>query len=428
VLQTLLWISRPIGFMDACRQRYGTMFTAHFTGLGASRNIVFVADPAGVREVFAGDPGQLLAGRANVTLGAILGEHSLLLLDGAQHLRERKLMSPPFHGERMRAYEATMQRAPAQRVRAWQPGRELKLLPEMQRITLDVIVQAVFGFDDPMEQAYVRGLLQRMLALGSGSARVAALAFARVEAHGLTPWGKFCALKRQVDAALVQQIRRRRASAEQRDDVLTLLLASTDEQGVPLSDEDLCDELLTLLVAGHETTATAMAWALDLLLHHPAELAALQDSLAEGDSRRLDAVIKEPLRLRPVLPIVARLLTQPFRVMGQTLPRGTVVAPCIYLTQRDPNVYPEPDQFRPARFLDRAPEPYSWLPFGGGVRRCLGASFAAVEMRIVLTTILQSVRLRAQDVRLERVTRRAVTLVPRQGTRVLVEQRIPAGV
>jgi cytochrome P450 len=233
-----------------------------------------------------------------------------------------------------------------------------------------------------------------------------------------------------VDEALQAQIDRRRATGvDGHDDVLSMLIAARDEDGRPLTDSELRDELITLLVAGHETTATALAWAFDLLLHHPHTLEALVDAIDSGDARYPDALIKETLRIRPVVPIVARYLREPFTVMGHELPAGSVVAPCIYLTQRRPDLYPQPDSFRPERFIEGAPDTYAWLPFGGGVRRCLGASFAQFEMRVVLSTVLSALRLSAADESFDDTTRRAVTLVPRRGVRVTVDgerQRRPA--
>jgi cytochrome P450 len=419
LIQTLLWIFRPIEYMETCRAKYGDIFTLRFTGLGVSHRIVFIADPSGVRAIFGGDPEVLRAGAANVALAVLLGEHSLLLLDGREHLRQRKLMLPPFHGERMRSYESTMREITLDHIHRWPRERPFPILPEMQSITLEVILRTVFGFDDATLRDEMRGLLQRMLSLGSGTARVALVAFARHELGGRSPWARFMAARRDVDAALHAQIQRRRASEpEKHDDVLSMLLTARDEEDRPLSDEELRDELITLLVAGHETTATALAWAFDLLLHHPQEMDALLSSLDTGEGRYVDAVIKETLRIRPVVPIVARYLGEPFSVMGHEIPARTVVAPCIYLTQRDPEVYPDANRFRPQRFLGGAPDPYAWLPFGGGVRRCLGASFAQFEMRVVLRTILSELQLRAAGSEFEQTTRRAVTLVPRGGVRV----------
>jgi cytochrome P450 len=422
----MFWIMRPLEFMAACRTRFGDVFTVRFTGLGPTRELVFLADPRAVKEVFAGRPDTMHAGEANAPLEPLLGRYSVLLLDGPEHLRQRKLMLPPLHGERMRAYESVMRDVTLERQRTWPPRRAFALLPEMQRITIEVILRTVFGFDEGDQLSRMRSLLQRMLRFGEGRARMLAFAFARVELNGRGPWGEFMAARREVDRALFEQIeRRRRGTPGERNDVLSLLLEARDDEGNAMSDEELRDELLTLLVAGHETTATALAWTLDLLLHRPAVLHRLVDAVDSGDSRLLDATVKESLRIRPVVPIVARMLQHPFTVLGHELPRGTVVAPCIYLTQRRDDVYAEPSRFIPERFLGDAPDPYAWLPFGGGVRRCLGASFATFEMRVVLRTILSSAVLRAADPALERVSRRAVTLVPRNGTRVVYDRPRP---
>jgi len=422
-IQTLHWITRPIAFMNSCRSRYGDVFTVHFAGLGINQKLVFIADPDGVRSVFGGDPSILFAGSGNRALGPLLGEHSILLLDGAEHLRQRKLMLPPLHGERMKAYESVMRDVTLERVRQWPEATPFAVLPEMQAITLEVILRTVFGFDDNAERRdRMRTLLQRMLRFGSGRVRLLAMSFARVELNGRTPWGQFVAAKHEVDDAIIEQIHHRRdqGAGAAGDDVLSLLLQARDEHGEPMSDAELRDELLTLLVAGHETTATSLAWAFDLLLHHRAALERLVAEIDAGETAMLDATIKETLRIRPVLPIVARRLQEPFSVLGRELPAGVVVAPCIYLTQRRPDVYEHPNRFIPERFLGGAPDPYAWLPFGGGVRRCLGASFATFEMRVVLRTVLSAVALRAASPALEQVSRRAITLVPRRGTQVIV--------
>ncbi|MBV8195787.1 MAG: cytochrome P450 [Candidatus Dormibacteraeota bacterium] len=422
-LQTLLWITRPIEFMEACRRRFGDVFTVRFAGLGLGRSIVFIGDPEGVRTVFGADPSALRAGVANAPLRAILGDHSLLLLDGPEHLRQRKLMLPPFHGERMRRYERTMQDAAVDEFASWHDGETHTLLPAMQRITLEVILRTVFGIEGGSERDHMRALLQSMLRLGSGAIPLATMAFLPYELGGITPWGRFVRAKRAVDAALLAQIERRRQQGTAgHDDVLSLLLDARDEHGVPLSDEELRDELITLLVAGHETTATALAWTLDLVLHHPRVRERLRDAVAAGDDRYIDAVIKETLRIRPVVPIVVRMLTRPFTVLGHALPAGAVVAPSIYLTQRRDDAYPRPGVFEPERFLDGGPESYAWLPFGGGVRRCLGASFASFEMRVVLRTLIERVSLHAASQRFDDTTRRAVTLVPRHGVRVVIDR------
>jgi len=429
-VQTMLWITRPIAFMNACRRRYGDVFSIRFNGLGVRQKLVFIADPAGVRTVFSGDPDVLRAGSGNRPLAPLLGRRSVLLLDGAEHLRQRKLLLPPLHGERMKSYEPVMRGITLDSAQRWPRQQAFALLPHMQSITLDVILRTVFGFDDDVRRDDMRARLQRMVRAGSGSARLVAMAIAQVELRGRSPWGRFMAAKRDVDEAILDQIRRRRerAGSDSGDDVLSLLLEARDEQGEPMSDDELRDELLTLLVAGHETTATSLAWAFDLLLHHPRVLERLVAELDAGETRYLDATIKETLRIRPVVPIVVRRLEQPFEVLGRTIPAGTAVAPCIYLTQRHPDVYEHPNRFVPDRFVDGAPDPYAWLPFGGGVRRCLGASFATFEMRVVLRTVLTAVTLRPASGTLEQVSRRAVTLVPRHGTKVVCVSRREAAI
>jgi cytochrome P450 len=407
--------------MNECRKRYGDVFTVRFTGLGPTRELVFLADPKAVRAVFSGDPATLHAGSGNAPLEPLLGRHSVLMLDGPEHMRQRKLMLPPLHGDTLKAYEPMMRGITLATLRNWPRNEAFALLPHMQNITLEVILRTVFGFENEAQRDRMRALLQRMLRFGSGRIRLLAFAFARFELGGRGPWGEFASARREVDDALFEQIRRRRAAGDtaSRNDVLSLLLQARDQEGRGMSDEELRDELLTLLVAGHETTATALAWTLDLLLHHPSTLGRLIATLEEGDSSLLDATIKESLRVRPVVPIVVRQLQERFRVLDHELPAGVIVAPCIYLTQRRADVYPQPARFQPERFLSGAPDPYAWLPFGGGVRRCLGASFATFEMRVVLRTVLTSVQLRAASPTQERVTRRAVTLVPRNGTRVI---------
>src|SRR5438132_1772309 len=295
-LQTMLWISRPIPFMEACRRRYGDVFTVKFTGLSTQRNIVFVADPEGIKTVFAGDPEVLEAGSGNAPLEALLGRYSVLVLDGPEHQRQRKLMMPPLHGERMKSYEAVMRDTTLARINRWQRNQPFALLPEMQEITLEVILRTVFGFDDDdARRNRMRTLLQRMLHFGSGRLRLLAFAFARFELGGRTPWGQFQAAKREVDAAILDQINLRRSQLATRhgEDVLSLLLQARDENGEPMTDEELRDELLTLLVAGHETTATSLAWAVDLLLHNPTSLDSLITDIDSGSDTWLDATVKE---------------------------------------------------------------------------------------------------------------------------------------
>jgi cytochrome P450 len=414
------FIFQPTKFLDACHERIGDYFTLK---PAPGRTLVVTADPAAVKQVFTGDPALLHAGEANVVLAPLLGNRSVLLLDGAEHLRQRKLMLPPFHGERMRLYVRAMEEAAEWHIAGWPRRRPFAVLPSMQAITLDVIMRAVFGVDDAAGRERLARPLRRQLDAVASRLQVFLLLATsnRGEPGTRGPWARIAAARRQADEQIYQQIRARRADprSEQRTDVFSMLLAARDEDGEPLSDAELRDELMTLLVAGHETTATAMAWTLERIVRHPEVLERLQSQ--PGDDEYLDAVIKETLRLRPVVPAVARKLMVPMEFGGWQLPPGVHVAPSIYLLHRRPDLYPDPLAFRPERFLGVTPGTYEWIPFGGGVRRCLGASFALIEMRVVLGTILRSVRLEpAPAAADESVMRRAVTFAPTRGGRVAI--------
>jgi cytochrome P450 family 135 len=303
----------------------------------------------------------------------------------------------------------------------------------MQAITLEIILRTVFGLEDATQVERLAEPLRRLLDSTSHPARLLALQFTSSAKGGpRSPWGRVRALMAPADALLYEEIRTRRAAAgedgfAERDDILSLLLGARDEDGNALTDDELRDELMTLLVAGHETTATALAWTLERLVRHPDVLARLYEEQEQGGSDYLDAVIKETLRLRPVVPGVIRQLQRPMDFGGWTLPPGVHIAPSIYLIHRRADLYPEPDAFRPERFLDRSPGTYEWLPFGGGIRRCLGASFALYEMRVVLATILRRARLETTSEAAERVKRRFVTYTPARGGRVRVTERLDQG-
>jgi cytochrome P450 family 135 len=414
------FIFQPTKFLDRCHERMGDYFTLK---PAPGRTLVVTADPAAVKQVFTGDPALLRAGEANVVLGPLLGQRSVLLLDGAEHLRQRKLMLPPFHGERMRLYMGAMEEAATWHVAGWPRGRPFSVLPSMQAITLDVIMRAVFGVDDAAGRDRLADPLRRQL--DSVSNRLQVLLLFATSNNGQPgtrgPWARIAAARREADAQIYEQIRVRRADprAAERTDVFSLLLAARDEDGEPLSDEELRDELMTLLVAGHETTATAMAWTLERITRHPEVLERLQADPDDGEY--LDAVIKETLRLRPVVPAVGRKLVEPMEFGGWMLPAGVHIAPSIYLLHRRPDLYPDPLAFKPERFVGKQPGTYEWIPFGGGIRRCLGASFALIEMKVVLGTILRTVKLKPQpSEESESVVRRAVTFAPTRGGRVAV--------
>ncbi len=420
-MMTAGFMLTPTRFLEACQRRCGDYFTLRPT---AERVLVITADPAAVKRVFTGDPNQLHAGAGNVPLAPLLGSGSVLLLDGAEHLRHRRLLLPPFHGERMRNYESLIGEVARRHVAAWPRGRRFPVLPSMQAITLEVIMRAVFGFADGERRERIGKPLRGVLDAVGSRARVLALALTDGRGGPLSPWRRFAAQRARADELLFAEIRARRADPHgaDGDDIFSLLLAARDPDGDPLSDSELRDELMTLLVAGHETTATALAWALERLVRSPRVLERLVAEERDGDHTYLDAVIKETLRLRPVVPAVVRQLQQPMELGGWKLPAGVHVAPSIYLLHRRADLYPDPLEFRPERFLGEPPGTYEWIPFGGGVRRCLGASFALLEMRIVLREVLAAVALRRTPGRAgEGVTRRAITFAPTRGGRVVAD-------
>jgi cytochrome P450 family 135 len=409
----------PYSWMARRRERYGDVFSSHFPFFG---RVVYVADPALVKEVFTGAPDVFHAGEANATvLGDALGDNSLLTLDEGRHMSQRKLLLPPFHGAAVRRYVDVMAEATTREVQRWPVGRAFALRPHMQAITLDVILRAVFGVRDGERMDLFRGRIPR---LGNLSSVLDWLPFMQRELGGITPAARFRKAVAAVDELIYAEIAERRelGDAAERDDVLTLLLSARHEDGSPMTDIELRDELMTLLTAGHETTATGLSWAFERLLRTPRVMERLLESL--DDDEYLDAVVKETLRVRPVIVDVARKLTRDVEIGAWRLPAGTMVLPAIAALHARADLYPSPEQFRPERFLDDGAESYAWIPFGGGVRRCIGASFAQVEMRVVLREVLRRVRLRADSQRRERPQVRHVTVVPSRGCRVVVEERL----
>ena len=349
-----------------------------------------------------------------------LGDHSLLTLDEGRHLSQRKLLLPPFHGESVRRYVEVMAEATEREVATWPIGKEIQLRPRMQAITLEVILRAVFGVRDDARMDLFR---ERIPPLGEATSILNWLPFMDRDLGGITPAARFRRALAAVDELIYAEIADRRAAPDGEDrDVLSLLLRARHEDGSPMTDPELRDELMTLLTAGHETTATGLAWAFERLLRTPRVLARLTASLDDGDY--LDAVVKETLRVRPVVVDVARKLTRETEVAGWRLPAGTLVLPAIAVMHARPDLYDSPEEYRPERFLDSETESYAWIPFGGGVRRCIGASFAQVEMRTVLREVLRRVRLRAPSQRPERGVIRHVTVVPGRGARAVVTERL----
>jgi cytochrome P450 len=417
LLQLGRWVLRPIPLLEECQREYGDVFTWRAM---RNANFVIVADPDLIKQVFAADTDTLLAGVGNaVILEPMLGKHSLLTLDRGEHLRQRRLLLPAFHGERMKEYAATMRAITNDAIDRWPVGREMALHPEMQAITLDVILRTVFGLDHGSRYKALRAQLIEFLEISSNPLLLlpGLLGFNPFR----VPWLRLAKLKVTIDNAIYKIIAERRGQARGTD-VLSMMLDARDDEGEPMSDVEIRDELVTLLLAGHETTATSLAWTFDLLLAHSQVMNRLRDELAAGKDEYLDAVIRETLRMRPIVPLVGRYVAKPFQLGPWLLPKGTHIAPSIYLSGMRPSSHREPKRFDPERWIGVKPDPYTWLPFGGGIRRCIGMAFAQFEMKVVIQTIVQRTRMRAVGGPAS-VVRRGITLAPSDGRRVVVAER-----
>jgi cytochrome P450 family 135 len=422
IVQAWLWLKRPAWFLDRCSRAYDDVFTMR---LPLGMNLVHIADPELVKTVFSGSSDTLRAGLANAAiLGPLVGPNSVAVLDGIEHARQRKLILPAFHGDRMRAWEATIRAVTRAEIIRWPLGKPFALRPSMQSITLNVIMRVVFGADESAGQDELRHRAVTFIGIGRNP-----FLFLATRDRWLGPraaWKRFTEARDALHAALAKQIRERRHvfDLDQRGDVLSQLLLARDDEGRAMSDDEVRDELVTLLFAGHETTATSLAWAFDLLMHHPHVLSRLLPELDGGRSQYLDAVIMETLRVRPTFPLIDRQVCQTTRIGGYTIPPGAVLCPNIYLTQRRRDLYHDPAAFRPERFAGQAPPGFGWFPFGGGTRRCLGAVFATFEMPIVISEVLRAVTLRPASRRPARIRRESVTFVPHDGVRCIVTARI----
>lgn len=379
------------------------------------------SSPALVQELLAQPADVLAAGKANAFLAPVVGRQSLLLLDGEEHLQMRRMQLPAFHGERLREYERAIQQIADERVARWPLEREFAAWPRMQAITLDVIVRVIFGIEDGERREQVREAVRALLSLSTRPSIFIVGGLVGVLRGERPTEQAFVArpvlrLRDRLGRLLDAEIRRRREEgAEDRGDVLSMLLAARTEEGEPLPDAVVRDQLITLLVAGHETTATALAWAVERIARHPELQARLAAEALDGRHELIDATVKETLRLRPVLPLFVREALQPVQIGGYEHPAGTLLAGATIALHRNRSVYPDADRFRPERFLgEDAPGTYAWTPFGGGVRRCLGASFALLEMRCVLSALLAERRLEPVGSRSEQVRRRSIVLAPSQ--------------
>jgi cytochrome P450 len=418
VAQTAIWFRHAQWMLRQCAARFGETFTLRILHEGIW---VVVSNPEHVKQVFTGDPRVFHAGEGNRILLPVLGPHSVLLLDEAEHMEQRKLLLPHFHGRRMQSYERLMREIAVAEIGRWPRGVPHRLRPRMQALTLEIILRAVFGVQTGRRLEELRAELRGLLDLLS-TPRMFAFPLA-LGPERIAEWGPFRRLIAEVDRLVYELIaeRRRAPDLQDRDDILSLLLQARREgDGSPMSDRELRDELLTLLVAGHETTANALAWAVERLVRHPDKLERLAEEVCAGETAYLDAVVTETLRLRPVISIVARRLREPVEIGGWLIPAGATVTPSIYLVHRRPDVYPEPEAFRPERFLADPPGTYTWIPFGGGVRRCLGAAFAQFEMGVVLGELVKLTTPRPARPEPEPVLRRSITETPQRDAEVVL--------
>jgi cytochrome P450 len=423
-MQMVGFWTRPLAFLESCRERYGKRFTIQ---LPFTPPFVMITDPDEVKQIFTSPPDVLRPGQGARVLEPVVGANSVILLDEGAHMAQRKLMLPAFHGERMERLAGLLEEVTAEEVAALPRDTPVALHPRMQDLTLKVILRAVFGLEPGVRFDTLRARLQEMLVFGD---RPISLMPPKPEsllartAERVGPFARFVKMQAEVDEILFALIAERRAEGAERDDVLSMLLEARHEDGSPMSEQEIRDELLTLLVAGHETTASSLAWTFTQLVHERQVLERLVEEIDAGEEAYVTATIQETLRARPVLPNVApRLVSKPVEIGGWDYPVGCSLVANGYLIHHDPDIYPDPYAFRPERFLDQSPGTYTWIPFGGGRRRCLGASFAMLEMRVVLRTLLGTCELSAAGEHVEVAQRRNITVRPAGGARVTLAER-----
>ena len=420
LVQSIRWAREPLPLLEQCHARYGDTFTLRLRHLG---DWVVLANPEDVKRVFSTDSNDLGVGVPNLALRPVLGAHSVMLSEEPEHMARRKLMLPRFHGERMRE-DAEMMTALARReVRSWPVGEPFRLWPRMQALTQEVVMRAVFG-DDGGRLDRLRALLTNLTDTVNDDGRLRRLALRGPRwLERSRGWREAMA---PVEAAVLEEVRRRRGEGEDgRRDAVSILIEARNEDGSGLSEKELRDELLTLLTDG--PTSSSLAWVFERLLRHPEKLARLQEELLAGEGEAyLDAVIKETLRLRPPVSVVVRRLLKPARLGGYDLPAGTLIAPCVHLIHQREDVYDDPGSFIPERFLTQRAAVPTWIPFGGGARRCLAASYAEQEMKRVLRTVLEEVELEPVESRSERVSRAAIAFSPAQHGLVVAKPRTAA--
>jgi cytochrome P450 len=419
-VQTVAWFTRTVPFMERCRARYGKRFTIQLLGQAP---FVMLSDVGEVRELFTAPADVLHPGEGARVLMPVVGRNSVILLDESAHLEQRKLMLPAFHGEKMQRLSGLIAEVAEREAAAWPRGEPVVLHPRLQALTLEVILRAVFGLDPGERLEALRTRLTEILDISAGPTGL--LPFMQKTVAGRGKWARFLRVRDEADELIYELIDERRGAVEERDDVLSMLLGARREDGSSMSPRELRDELMTLLAAGHETTASELAWAFERLARSPDVLARLVREIDSDDGDvYLTAVIQETLRRRPVLPNTApRLVKQQATVGGWTYPPGVCVVANAYLIHHDPAIYPDPYAFRPERFLDSPPGTYTWIPFGGGRRRCLGASFAMLEMKLVLRAVLSHATVGAGRNGAELSRRRNITLSPRRGAPTVLRDR-----
>ncbi len=425
LIQGVGFWSRPLPYLERCRARYGKRFTLR---LPVAPPFVMLSDPDEAKQVFTAPPEVLHPGQGAKVLEPIVGRNSVLLLDEDAHMSQRKLMLPAFHGEKMAALSGLMAEVAQREVGSWPRDESLALHPRMQHLTLEIVLRAAFGLDPGPRLDAIRERLSAVLAFGDSAISLMpppSGSTAEWLSERIGPFASFARVQAESDALIFELIEERRQEGAERDDILSMLLDARHDDGSPMSDQELRDELLTLLVAGHETTASSLAWAFVALPRNPEVLRRLTEEIDAGDDEAyLVATIREVLRRRPVLPNVGpRLTMEPIEIGGWRYPAGVCVIPNAYLLHHDPDIYPDPYAFRPERFLDAKPGTYTWIPFGGGRRRCLGASFAMEEMKLVLRSVVGGCDLRAADSGTEVARRRNITVRPSGGARTVLGVR-----
>jgi cytochrome P450 len=396
-------------------RRYGPIMTMPILSLG---NVAIVSDPELVKQVFTAPPDVLLGGEGVGPAAAIYGSGSMFVQEEPEHLRRRKLLTPPLHGAALSSYVPIMENSARAAMHGWPVDRPFEMLKAARALTLDVIVKVIFGVDDPNEVRRLGRPFERLLNLGVSEQLT--VRYALRHAGALRVWPQRARANNEIDDVVMPLIARRRNDPRLSEqlDILALLMCARGDDGERLSDSEIRDDLITLMLAGHETTATTLAWIFDLLLHHPDALRRVQAEAGSGDEAFTTAVINETLRVRPPAPFTARVAAQPFSIGGYRIEAGTRIVVHIIAINRNPRIYEHPNEFRPERFLGSRPETYAWVPFGGGIKRCLGAAFSMRELTTVLHTLLREGEFSAVDEKPEKIVRRSIMLAPQYGTRV----------